>query len=292
MFCGQCGQTNSSGQKFCQGCGVQLGGSARVPAVSVGAQPAYYQATSQAVQPQIVSANTRLHSGMACPTCFNTTYVKKYTIWHFLIAVFTFPFGLLFLCAPVLMCVNGHRFGLGNWIIGIIQTFLALAILGIIAIGYSAYHYSHIAAALPGNTTSSYSPDAVETEVPSPAAAEPSTPIPEHVDLSVDLATPGGVVTAFYGDISAKQYEAAYSLLSEKYQKGTSIAQFAAGYATTQSVAATVGPYDPGTGRVATVLDARDLNDGEVVKSHFVGSWVLVGSGNYWRLDEGSFRRE
>ena len=95
------------------------------------AAAAYIPRSSAQAIPSI-DARVRLAAGAACPYCFSTLYYRKYTFWHFLIAIVTFPFGLLFLLAPVQRCENGHSYGLGKWIINIIQGLLFFVLVIVI----------------------------------------------------------------------------------------------------------------------------------------------------------------
>jgi hypothetical protein len=133
-FCASCGSALTGA--FCTACGARATTGPRETqpvAASATATAAYMPHPSPQAIPSI-DARVRLASGAACPYCFSTLYYRKYTFWHFLIAIFTFPLGLLFLLAPVQRCENGHSYGLGKWIINIIQGILFFLLVIIVLV--------------------------------------------------------------------------------------------------------------------------------------------------------------
>jgi hypothetical protein len=100
-------------------------------------------------------------------------------------------------------------------------------------------------------------------------------------------------VTAFYSNISQKNFDAAYAGLSNAYRSTTSRTQFEAGYATTVSVDASAHARGDDGHTVDVVLHAVDFKDGETVNTTYVGVWHLVrGSGDTWLLDNGQFKQQ
>jgi hypothetical protein len=141
MYCSNCGdKRGSEDHQFCKSCGKQYSVPSTLGAVVKSQRDNAVAGMRVNSRPTVaVVAEVHNRSGPACPTCFSTIYFKKYTVWHVLIAIGSFPFGLLFFLAPVRVCDNGHRYGLGNWIIGIIQTILWLIILAFVFLCYAYY---------------------------------------------------------------------------------------------------------------------------------------------------------
>jgi hypothetical protein len=138
MYCGNCGaqQERIGGQRFCGNCGAEAREATAVATVPQSlpyrAEPAHLVSA-----PQVAAiTNLRLQTGAACPRCFSTLYFKQYTLWHVLIAIFLFPIGLLFFFAPIRVCENRHKYGLGKWLIGIIQVLLFIVVAYLLAVGY------------------------------------------------------------------------------------------------------------------------------------------------------------
>ena len=110
---------------------------------------------------------------------------------------------------------------------------------------------------------------------------------------STQADPPTQVVSAFYDAIGKHDYATAWGLLSPGFQRGNSFARFKEGYASTQSVRATVSAVPGAPQKVNTALDATDLVNGATVHSHLDGMWILAWSAtdHRWLLDQGIFKR-
>lgn len=102
-----------------------------------------------------------------------------------------------------------------------------------------------------------------------------------QVVASRDEPNPGMQITTverFYQLLSAGSLSEAYTLLAADYRQANPYQAWAAGYATTSRIDATVG-QGSGPDRVQVELDATDLEpSGAEVTRRFSGSWRLVWS--------------
>lgn len=80
-------------------------------------------------------------AGNVCPACASPTYTSTYSLWHGVIALFTFPIGLLAFAFPIKRCAKcRQQYGAGLTMtrtLGIIAILFAvlvlLAVLGVAA---------------------------------------------------------------------------------------------------------------------------------------------------------------
>ena len=172
--------------------------------------------------------------------------------------------------APVKVCEYGHRYGLGNIVINIIKAILLLIVAAVVVILF-AVSASHTAA------TPSYTASSSNLDADNGVATPP------------DQSTPDITVRTFYQAISRHDFQAAYDLLDPQFQENTSLAQFAAGYVTTQSVTSSTGDFDDVTGKLPTELDAVDIKNGETINTHYSGYWQLKHEDGGWKLFDGHF---
>jgi hypothetical protein len=112
-----------------------------------------------------------------------------------------------------------------------------------------------------------------------------------HVaDAGRPVARPVDVVRQFYELIDARNYAAAWALLSTRYQATTTYANWEAGYRNTRSVMlAAANPVDSMT--VAISVFATDNEAGRLVPKKFEGTWAVIFIDGAWKLDLGKIRQ-
>ena len=214
-----------------------------------------------------------LTSGAACPQCFSTLYYRKYTVWHFLIALFLFPVGLLFLLAPVQRCENGHSYGLGKWIINIIIGTL-IVILMLVALVVYAF-MRHAGTNELSDRQASTLPEAVVTPI---VQATTAAELP-----SGEIAA--GAVQQFYGLWDAQRLPEAYQLLSNRYRVEHPYGAWEKSHEGVVHISVQTRPTeDPLT--VAVVVKSTDrTNGGGTTDSEYHGTWSAIHEAGAVKLD-------
>ena len=107
----------------------------------------------------------------------------------------------------------------------------------------------------------------------------------------VNQKGPGSMRTAvqsFYNAINHRDFQRAYSLMSQSFRASKPYDQFAEGYSTTQSVSVSTGT--PTGDYVPTTINAMDNTSNGTRSRTFVGAWHVVWSNGIYRLDGGAFR--
>jgi len=76
--------------------------------------------------------------GEVCPKCHVASYTNEYTVWHWLLAIFFFPLGLLVLLFPIKTCTKCNTpFGAGKKMAETVRmiAMVYLAFIGIVIFG-------------------------------------------------------------------------------------------------------------------------------------------------------------
>lgn len=108
-------------------------------------------------------------------------------------------------------------------------------------------------------------------------------PIPNPI-TDTDLINP---VKQFYSNISSKQYDVAWSLLSKNFQNyAQNYDNFISGYKTTlNTVIKDIRVQDLSDPKVYVQLESSDNLNGQVQTKTFEGTWKLVMENGQWKLD-------
>jgi S1-C subfamily serine protease len=113
-------------------------------------------------------------------------------------------------------------------------------------------------------------------------------PVPSRAVADEPLFSPEETAWAFYYLIANREFELAYSLLSQRFQASRPYGTWLAGYDTTLLVfveEVRTMQYDPPVVYVSVL--ATDLLNNEVVTRRFAGEWRFAFEGGMWRLDVG-----
>jgi S1-C subfamily serine protease len=113
-------------------------------------------------------------------------------------------------------------------------------------------------------------------------------PVPSRAVADEPLFSPEETAWAFYYLIANREFELAYSLLSQRFQASRPYGTWLAGYETTLLVfveEVRTMQYDPPVVYVSVL--ATDLLNSEVVTRRFAGKWRFAFEGGMWRLDVG-----
>lgn len=100
-------------------------------------------------------------------------------------------------------------------------------------------------------------------------------------------------VEHFYELLSGRNFDDAYKLLSDAYQKANPYQKWAAGYANTRDIQAEVAPEPKVANTIRVNLTSTDaVASGGTVTKHFSGTWKMSWDGNFkgWRLSDPSFK--
>lgn len=90
-------------------------------------------------------------------------------------------------------------------------------------------------------------------------------------------ATPAMLVVAgYYRAISDQQYQAAYDLLGPDMQAAQSYADFAAGFASTQSISVVISPGADGSQVNLSIATVDSTPDGGVIARSYQGTWIVA----------------
>ncbi|WKZ27263.1 MAG: serine protease [Candidatus Paceibacterota bacterium] len=104
-------------------------------------------------------------------------------------------------------------------------------------------------------------------------------------------ASPIDTVRAYYHYISARNYEAAFALLSSHFIGRVTYADWVVGFETQLQTAVYHITADPKNhSRVFVELESTDLIDGDIVYRSFVGSWTVRSVGGQLRLWESNIQ--
>jgi len=113
-------------------------------------------------------------------------------------------------------------------------------------------------------------------------------PVPSRAVADEPLFSPEETAWAFYYLIANREFELAYSLLSQRFQASRPYGTWLAGYDTTLLVfveEVRTMQYDPPVVYVSVL--ATDLLNNEVVTRRFAGEWRFAFEGGMWRLEVG-----
>ncbi len=105
---------------------------------------------------------------------------------------------------------------------------------------------------------------------------------------------PADAVRQFYVLVDARNYAAAWAMLSPKYQATTDYTTWVSGYQTTRSVRSTAVELVAQAGSSATVavsVLAIDAEGARLVTRKYEGTWAVVLLDGMWRLDLGKIRQ-
>lgn len=126
----------------------------------------------------------------------------------------------------------------------------------------------------------------VSTNIPGTPAASSSSSMAPNVDPQVLTDT----VKQFYSDISTKQYESAWKLLSKNFQdyvQGHD--NFVNGYKTTlNTIVKSIKIQDLPSNTVYVEFESSDNVNGQIQTKTFSGSWKLIQENEKWKLDTAS----
>jgi S1-C subfamily serine protease len=112
--------------------------------------------------------------------------------------------------------------------------------------------------------------------------------VPSGAVADEPLLSPEETAWAFYYLVANREFELAYSLLSQRFQASRPYGKWLAGYDTTLLVfveEVRTMKYDPPVVYVSVL--ATDLLNNEVVTRRFAGKWQFAFEGGMWRLDVG-----
>jgi hypothetical protein len=116
-----------------------------------------------------------------------------------------------------------------------------------------------------------------------------STPTPRPATIAANE-----VVRRHYEFLNARNYQAAWSLLSSRLQARLNYAAWTNGYASTRSiqvVSSDIRTTSSGLATVAVTLSATDVQGSTVVSSVHYGTWELVNTIAGWRMDSANISR-
>ncbi len=119
------------------------------------------------------------------------------------------------------------------------------------------------------------------------------TPSPTQVVLTPDTAS--ALVQQFYDDINARNFDAAYDLLSASYQQKQSRESFKNGFLTTVQDTLTIEGAQTladGTVQVNVTLVAVDNKNGSQVKTVYKGYYIVILENGALRIDKGKLTRQ
>jgi hypothetical protein len=69
-----------------------------------------------------------------CPACHGPVYTNRYTLWHVLIALVFFPFGIAAFAGPIKHCTCGTDYGAGVVLVRSAKIGLAAAAMAAIGV--------------------------------------------------------------------------------------------------------------------------------------------------------------
>jgi hypothetical protein len=118
--------------EFCSGCGTKFNNETINFCPSCGNARNNSQNNNNVLNHN-VNANVNLlgNNNEICPQCQSLGYSRTYGLWNFVIAFIFFPIGLLAFLAPIKICQNGHKYGIGQGLAEFMSG-LGCLILGII----------------------------------------------------------------------------------------------------------------------------------------------------------------
>lgn len=155
-------------------------------------------------------------------------------------------------------------------VIVLLGTFLTLVLMGVFA---SPSGGSRGGTSTPPQQTATAATGSTAT--PSTATA---TALPGGGSVSIQQAVT--MITNYYADINAKNYQAAYTLWGTAYQQSTSYQKFASGFATTQNDVVQVNAataLSNGTVKVPVYITATVL-DAPLIFTNTYQGYYIVGS--------------
>jgi S1-C subfamily serine protease len=131
---------------------------------------------------------------------------------------------------------------------------------------------------------------------PPTAARPPAAATPPAVSSGTGTGDPVAVVRAFYAAVTARDYGAAYALLSPRLRAALpDETTWAAQFADEHRALVTAAVARPGTGAVATVVVTLDTTwttaTGSAIERRYTGTWRLVRVQGAWLLDAPALHR-
>lgn len=119
----------------------------------------------------------------------------------------------------------------------------------------------------------------------------PTTPWESQTAAINPDASPTDAVRAYYGYISARNYEAAYAMLSPHFIGEVSYSDWVAGFGTQLQTAILSIEVDPSNKwRVFVSIESTDLVDGEIAYREFEGSWLVNRADGHLQLWESNIK--
>jgi hypothetical protein len=128
---------------------------------------------------------------------------------------------------------------------------------------------------------------------PSSTATPAITPSPTQVVLNPNTAT--ALIQQFYAYINARNFDAAYDLLSTTYQQKQSRQSFDSGFQTTVQDTLTIQgaqTLSDGTVEVDVTLVAIDNKNGTQVTTVYTGYYIVILENGALRIDKGKLTKQ
>jgi hypothetical protein len=146
--CPICAEPILSGAKKCKHCGEWLDQTAIATNNPILSQSEHYgvpyrverqnQTSSSGGNSSSTSSVGFAIRGDVCPKCRIASYTNEYTIWHWLLAIFFFPLGLIVLLIPIKTCTKCNMpYGAGKKMAETVRliAMVYLAFVGLIVFG-------------------------------------------------------------------------------------------------------------------------------------------------------------
>jgi ribosomal protein L40E len=141
------------------------------------------------------------------------------------------------------------------------------------------------------NPTATPAPDKTSTTAITPSPTIPPSPTP--VGLTPDTAS--ALIQEFYADINARDFDAAYDLLSSAYQQRQSRQNFKNGFVTTVQDTLTIEgaqTLSDGTVQVNVTLVAVDNKNGSQVTTVYTGYYIVILENGALRITKGKLTKQ
>ncbi|HEY7127488.1 MAG TPA: hypothetical protein VH540_26395 [Ktedonobacterales bacterium] len=166
-------------------------------------------------------------------------------------------------------------------------------IIGLVIVGVLLIAGGGAVLALTSGNSPQTGDNPTATTAPIITATTVVTAGPTQVVLTTESAT--ALVNQFYADINARDFDAAYDLLSQSYQQKQSRQSFKNGFLTTVQDNLTIQgaqTLSNGTIQVNVMLVALDNKNGSQVTTTYTGYYIVILEKGALRIDRGSLQKQ